>query len=133
MRIRRLLRNRPCVLFDLGKPIWNGGRRYVGLDSKRIGADNEIVIRYRRKSDGELSFPDRYYFDGTKCKTIDYKPFITHGQRLLLIPFTDLEILQRVDKLAEEGSFDELMEWLDDDRYAKNIDELNAQEPGGGL
>lgn len=68
----------------------------VGLNKARIQKHNEIHFTYRRKSDGELSFPDPYYFDGALLNEIDYELKNVRGTTLVLIPFTDLEILERV-------------------------------------
>lgn len=85
----------PCQLFEIRAPIWNGGKKMVGLNIGRIGPHNEIRFTYRRKSDGELSIPDAYYFDGNKLKDIDYTRQNVKGTTLVLIPFSDLEILER--------------------------------------
>lgn len=84
-----------CQLFEIRAPIWNGGKRFVGLNKQRIGFHNEIRFTYRRKSDGELSFPDIYYFDGKKLQQVDYELKNVRGVTLVLVPFTDLEILTR--------------------------------------
>lgn len=91
-------RTTPCQLFKIRAPIWNAGRRFVGLDEKRIWVSpphNEIHFEYRRKSDGELSMPDAYYFDGSKLKRVDYERQNRYGTTLVLIPFSDLEQLVR--------------------------------------
>jgi len=82
--------------FDINSPIWNGGEKKVGLALNRIKRHNEIHFKYRRKSDGELSMPDVYYFDGRLIKGLDYEVMNVKGITLVLIPFRDLEILERV-------------------------------------
>lgn len=91
-----LNRMTPAQLFEIRAPIWNGGKKMVGLNERRIGAHNEIRFTYRRKSDGELSIPDVYYFNGNKLREIDYTRQNVKGTTLVLIPFSDLEILERV-------------------------------------
>jgi hypothetical protein len=86
----------PCTLFEINSPIWGGGKRVVGLKLSRIGKHNEIRFMYRRKSDGKLSMPDIYYFDGDKKNNIDYTLQNVKGTTLVLVPFSDLEILHRV-------------------------------------
>lgn len=61
----------------------------------RVSKNNEIKFLYRRKSDGQLSIPDSYYFDGDKLKLIDYDKQAIRGAILVLIPFSDLEKLER--------------------------------------
>ena len=52
--IKQLSRNTVCNLFKIRAPIWNGGKKMVGLDARRITYHNEIHFTYRRNSDGEL-------------------------------------------------------------------------------
>ena len=86
----------PCTLFEINAPIWGGGKKVVGLNLSRISKHNEIRFKYVRKSDGKLSIPDVYYFDGDKRRNIDYELQNVRGTTLLLVPFSDLEILNRV-------------------------------------
>lgn len=87
----------PAVLFEIRAPIWNGGKRVVGLAKTRIGKHNEIHFLYVRKSDGMKSFPDNYYFDGDLLRQIDYPIMNVRGFSLVLVPFSDLERLERAD------------------------------------
>lgn len=97
MVTKELPRTTVCTVFDIKAPIWNGGKRKVGLNLKRISKHNEIHFTYRRKSDGELSFPDTYYFDGSNVKGLDYDlQTVGGGVTLVLVPFTDLERLVRI-------------------------------------
>lgn len=86
----------PATHFKINSPIWNGGKRVVGLDIKRITKHNIIEITYRRKSDGELSFPDQFYFDGDLLNEVDYKRMNVKTVTLVLIPFNDLKTVRRV-------------------------------------
>lgn len=92
----KLQRTTVCTLFEINSPIWNGGKKVVGLKRDRISKHNEIRFKYRRKSDNELSIPDVYYFDGDKLKGIDFNLQNIKGTTLVLVPFTELEILERV-------------------------------------
>lgn len=87
-----------CQLFRIRSPKWNGkaNRREVGLALNRIQKHNEIEFTYRRKSDGELSIPDHYYFDGDLLKQLDFEKQNVKGTTLVLIPFDNLEILERI-------------------------------------
>lgn len=85
----------PCTLFEIKSPLWNGGVKSVGLNEDRIAKHNEIVFTYRRKSDGQLSFPDHYYFDGDKLKEVNYPRQQIKLTTLVIVPFSDLEKLQR--------------------------------------
>lgn len=85
-----------CQLFKINSPIWGGGKKKVGLNLSRIQKHNEIEFTYRRKSDGELSIPDRYYFDGDLLKQLDFEKQNVKGTTLALIPFDNLEILERI-------------------------------------
>lgn len=92
----QISRTTVCQLFEIRAPIWNGGERKVGLNLGRVRKHNEIHFTYRRKSDGELSMPDPYYFDGDNIKGLDYDVMNVKGTNLVLIPFRDLETLERV-------------------------------------
>lgn len=92
----KLSRLTVCQVFEIRSPIWNGGKRKVGLALNRIRKHNEIRFTYRRKSDNQLSFPDIYYFNGDLVKGLDYDVQNVKGTMLVLVPFTDLEILERV-------------------------------------
>lgn len=96
MITRELPRMTVCTLFKINAPIWGGGKRVVGLALNRIGVHNEIEFTYRRKSDGELSFPDRYYISGEKIKALDFEHQVVKGTILVLVPFDQLEKLVRV-------------------------------------
>ena len=101
MNVKQLPRLTECTLFKLGTPVWNGGQKVVGLDLKRIRKHNEITFSYVRKSDGQKSFPDTYYFDGENIKGLDYEIQNRKGVSLVLIPFEHLEILERTDGVGK--------------------------------
>lgn len=84
-------RTLPMVYFELGFPIWNGGKRVVGLADYKIGFHNKIKLTYKRK-DGSESFPDDYYISGEKAKTFPTQ-VLKGGVTVHLIPLSELEIL----------------------------------------
>lgn len=98
MDTKQLSRLTPCALFKIRAPIWNGKaqKRVVGLNKMLIRQHNEIHFTYIRKSDNELSIPGAFYFDGSKLSEIDYELQNVRGTTLVLIPFTDLQALERV-------------------------------------
>jgi len=106
----KLSKNTPCQLFEINAPIWNGGARKVGLAKFRISKHNEIRFKYRRK-DGSLSIPDAYYFDGNRLNTERFTSQFVRGLELVLIPFSELEILERIEpeviKLEVEVKFNQ--------------------------
>lgn len=85
-----------CTLFKIRAPIWNGGKKMVGLNMQRLSKHNEVHFTYVRKSDGELSIPDEYYFDGDLLKDIDFEKQAVKGTVLAIIPFEHLQMLERV-------------------------------------
>ncbi len=94
--IKELSRTTVCTLFKIRAPIWNGGKKMVGLNMQRITKHNEIHFTYVRKSDGELSIPDAYYFDGDLLKEIDFEKQAIQGTYLAIIPFEHIKRLERV-------------------------------------
>lgn len=94
--VKKLPRDTVCNLFKIRAPIWGGGKKSVGLDAKRITYHNEIHFTYVRKSDGELSIPDHYYFDGRLLHELDFERQNVKGTTLVIIPFEHLQILERV-------------------------------------
>lgn len=96
MKTKQLSRLQPCVLFEIRKPQWNGGRKCVGLNTLRLGKHNEIRFSYVRKKDGELSLPDNYYCDGDEVKSKSYPTMNIGTTELLMIPVSELSILERI-------------------------------------
>lgn len=94
--MKQLDRLTPAVVFEINAPKWNGKNRVVGLALNRVRKHNLIRFMYRRKSDGLLSIPDEYYFDGDKLNEIDYERQNIRGLTLVLIPFTDLDMVERI-------------------------------------
>lgn len=94
--IKELSRITPCTLFEIRSPIWNGGKKMVGLNMGRVTKHNEIHFTYKRVSDGMLSIPDTYYFDGDLLRVIDFEKQAVRGIILAIIPFEHLQKMVRV-------------------------------------
>lgn len=88
----------PRTVFNIKAPMWRGNPedRKVGLALHRIQKHNVINFTYRRKSDGKLSIPDQYYFDGDKLNEIDYERQNIKGVTLVYVPFSDLELIDNL-------------------------------------
>lgn len=122
MKTKTLPRTTSCTLFEIKAPVWNGGKRRVGLAEYRISDHNEIRFLYKRK-DGTLSMPGNFYFPGSALKEIDFERMNVKGLTLVMVPFDDLYELKR------EGDQEEtLQEWLDKPGYAKTKEELNEKD-----
>lgn len=89
----KINRTTPTTHFKIRSPIWNGGKRKVGLATNRLGKHNSIEFTYVRKSDGMKSIPEEYYFDGDNA--LEYETQIVKNTELILVPFDDLEVLER--------------------------------------
>lgn len=88
--------NTPAQLFNIRIPVWNSGKRMVGLASYKIGNHNEIRILAKNKG-GERTYPQPFYISGSKARSYDTQPVKTHPDILLyMIPIADLEVLNRV-------------------------------------
>lgn len=93
----KLSRTTPTQHFPIRAPIWGGGKKIVGLNRQLIRKHNSIEFTYRRKSDGELSIPGQFYFDGDKLNQVDFENQIIKGTHLVLVPFDQLESLERTE------------------------------------
>lgn len=88
--------NTPAQLFNIRIPVWNGGKRMVGLATYKIGNHNEIRILSKNK-DGERTYPNPFYISGSKARSYPTEPVKTHPDIILyMIPIADLEVLNRV-------------------------------------
>lgn len=75
--------------FEINSPIWNGGKRFVGLNADRLNCDMvEIDIQYKRKS-GERVYPQLFNMKTVKVKTYPIQ-VVRGGVRLHIIPVADL-------------------------------------------
>lgn len=90
----RLGRSTPRQIIEIKAPRWK--ERTVGIATWRVGLHNEIRITYRRKGDGEFTYPDPFYISGDKIKKYP-KQLVGGGTWLYLVPISDLEILENVD------------------------------------
>lgn len=96
MQITTLSRTTPCNVTKINFPIWNGGKRVVGIAPHRIGTHNQIEILYTRKSDGERIYPNPFYMSGADIKRYPLEPLEKHPNiYLYLIPVDDLTLLER--------------------------------------
>lgn len=96
-RIKKLPAGTACTLFEINAPMWNGAekKRVVGLNKSRITKHNEIKFTYRRKSDGQLSIPGSFYFDGDLVGSRGFNIMNVKGVSLLLVPLSELDELVR--------------------------------------
>jgi hypothetical protein len=90
-----------CTLFKINSPMWMGSpkKRAVGLDISRISKHNEVEFTYVSKRTDEKSIPDHFYFDGDKLKQLDFQRQSFGHVTVAIIPFSELEILERVDQI----------------------------------
>ena len=117
-----LPKNTVCTLFEIKAPVWNGGKRKVGLAQNRIGEHNEIRFLYTRK-DGTKSMPDNYYISGKKIRELDFDLQNIKGLTIVLVPIDQLEILHR----GTDDDQEEFTRWLNNPKYANNLKELEDQ------
>ena len=97
MKVTQLSRMTPCNLTKINFPIWNAGKRVVGIAPHRVASHNEIQVLYRRKSDGARIYPLPFYMRGEDIRTYPLEPLKNHPNvYLYLVPVDDLTILERV-------------------------------------
>ena len=76
----KLSKTTPASLFEIKYPVWNGGKRMVGLYHRNVGNHNQIEILAKRK-------------DGTRIYPIG--PLKKYPKMFLyMIPIDDLELLE---------------------------------------
>ena len=76
-------------LFEIQKPIWNGGKRCVGVNADRLNCDfAEVNILYKDKT-GKRIYPQLFNIKGDKAKTYPVQE-VAGGVRLHVIPIKDL-------------------------------------------
>lgn len=83
------------VDYDIREPIWNGGRRCVGLAEFRLKRDSIIItISYKDKYGVKL-YPDKYFMSCVKAKKYPTKEVSTARgmMKLFIIPIDDFEIV----------------------------------------
>lgn len=96
MRTTVLSRTTPCNVTKINFPIWNGGKRVVGIAPHRVATHNEIQILYKRKSDDQRIYPLPFYMSGKDIKTYPLEPLVKYPNvYLYLVPVDDLTLLER--------------------------------------
>lgn len=96
MQITTLSRTTPCSVIKIRFPIWNGGKRSIGIAPHRIGTHNQIEIEYKRKTDDQLIYPLPFYMKGQDIKTYPLEPLKNYPNiYLYMVPMDDLTILER--------------------------------------
>ena len=96
MQVTTLSRTTSCNITKIKFPIWNGGKRVVGIAPHRIGTHNQIEILYTRKTDNERIYPNPFYMSGKDIKTYPLEPLKNYPNiYLYLIPVDDLTLLER--------------------------------------
>lgn len=92
----KLSRTTPANLIKIRFPMWNGGKRVVGIAPHRIGTHNQIEIEYTRKTDNEKIYPHPLYMSGKDIHAYPLEPLKKHPNiYLYMVPVDDLEILER--------------------------------------
>ena len=82
--------------YDIREPIWNGGRRCVGLAEFRLKRDSiTITISYKDKFGTKL-YPYKYFMTSVKAKQYPTKEVSTARGNMILfiIPIIDFEIVE---------------------------------------
>jgi len=78
-------------MINIRAPIWNGGKRCIGIADYRLPHENsivEIAIGYTNK-EGMKIYPNKFYVD--KAKLIKYPVMHVKDTKLYIIPIADLE------------------------------------------
>ena len=93
----KLGKTTPASLFEIKYPVWNGGKRMVGLYHRNVGNHNQIEILAKRK-DGTRIYPNPFYMSGKDIKTYPLEPRKKYPHMFLyMIPIDDLDLLERED------------------------------------
>ena len=53
----KLSKDTPANVIKIRFPMWNAGKRVIGIAAHKVGNHNQIEIEYTRKSDGERIYP----------------------------------------------------------------------------
>ena len=83
------------VVYDIREPIWNGGKRCVGLADFRLKRDSIVItISYKDKY-GVTLYPGKYFMTGIKARQYPTKEITTARgtMKLYIIPIADFEIV----------------------------------------
>lgn len=86
----------PCNVIEIQRPVWNGGKRKVGIATYKIGTHNEIRINAMRV-DGTKVYPMPFYASGEYLKScpevaVKRNPNI----HLYMVDIDKLETLERI-------------------------------------
>lgn len=96
MKVKQLGRLTPANLIKIRTPIWNGGRRAVGIATYKVGSHNEIQIDHIN-SDGTRLYPEPFYISGEELAKYPAKPVKKHPNIMLhIVPIDDLYKLERI-------------------------------------
>ena len=87
----KLSKTTTASLFEIKFPVWNGGKRMVGLFHKNVGTHNQIDILVTRK-DGTRIYPNPFYMSGADVRKYPLEPLKKYPNMFLyMIPIEDLE------------------------------------------
>lgn len=92
----KLSKSTPANVIKIRFPVWNAGKRVIGIAAHKVGTHNQIEIEYTRKSDGERIYPNPLYMAGKDIKAYPLEPLKKYPNiYLYMVPVADLEILER--------------------------------------
>lgn len=80
--------------FKILKPIWNGGKRAVGLADHRITDNNTIEIMYTDKN-GVRLYPHQYSMSYQELKKYPTQQFNANMPLLRVVPIDELHVAVR--------------------------------------
>lgn len=83
-------------IIPISTPLWNGGRRMVGINRNKVGTHNEIQILAENK-DGLRIYPNSFYASKEQILNAPSKPLKNYPNVILHhVPIDELEFLERV-------------------------------------
>lgn len=80
------------MIFKIREPIWNGGKRAVGIAEYKLRPYNSIEILYATK-DGQRLYSDTYLI--TKGEALQYPIQMIRGVKLRIIPIENLKTIKK--------------------------------------
>ena len=96
MKVKQLSRTTPANVVKIKMPIWNGGRRAVGIATFRVGTHNQIEIEHKN-ADGTLLYPEPFYISGEELRQYPVQPVKRNPSiKLFIVPIDDLYLLERI-------------------------------------
>lgn len=87
-------------MIDINNPIWNGGKRKIGIADWKIGNDNFVRILCKRK-DGNMIYsddgvtPNVYYISGETLRKNGTPMVLKSGVRLICIELWQFEKVEK--------------------------------------